>query len=326
MRLLVALALLSLPALAHEVRPAYLELREAGSDRWDVLFKVPGRGEDKRLRLRVKLPDDCVRTSPKKTSYTGAAFVDRFTIRSEGGLAGASITIEGLSTTMTDVLARVEHADGSTQIVRITPTTPSFTVEEAPGRFQVARTYLDLGIEHIVLGVDHLLFVLTLLLLIGRRGWRPLVGTITAFTIAHSLTLAAASLGTLRLPQQPVEAVIALSILFVAAEILRPQTPPTLARRSPWLIAFLFGLLHGLGFAGALTEIGLPHNAVPLALLFFNVGVEVGQLLFVAGVLAIVAVAGRAGARRAPRLRLATVYTIGAFASFWLIERVVAFA
>ena len=329
MRTLLVAVALCLPAArahAHEVRPAYLELREAG-DTWDVLFKVPARGSEKRMALRLRLPEDCERTGPVRTEFTGVAFVDRYAIRHPDDLSGSEIYIEGLSTTLTDVLVRVEREDGSTQVVRLTPDAPSFVVQTAPGWLQVAWIYLDLGIEHILLGIDHLFFVLTLLFLV--RGRRLLVQTITAFTVAHSLTLAAATLGFLYVPQQPVEAVIALSIVYVAAEALRPNDGQSLAQRRPWVVAFLFGLLHGLGFAGALTEIGLPQSAVPLSLLFFNVGVEVGQLLFVVAALCLLAAARRVGVKRAGALlwtRRAVVYAIGSMAAFWAVERVAGFA
>ncbi len=325
---ILVLATIAGPLYAHEMRPAYLELKEAGDGAWSVLFKVPARGPDKRLALYVRLPKDCERIGLLRTEYRRAAFIERSTIRRAGGLAGAEIYIEGLSTTLTDVLARVERADGTTQVVRLSPDSPSFIVGASPGWFQIARTYLDLGVEHILTGIDHLLFVLALLLLVTGVG--PLVKTITAFTIAHSLTLAAATLGVVHVAPQPVEAVIALSIVFVATELLRVRAgSPRLAQSRPWMIAFLFGLLHGLGFAGALNEIGLPENAIPLSLLFFNVGVEVGQLLFVGAVLGVLAVVKKLSVvppRAEAWLRLVTVYGIGACAAFWVIERVVGFA
>jgi hypothetical protein len=185
---------------------------------------------------------------------------------------------------MTDVLLRVERQDGAAQTHRLTPAAPSVVVTAAPGALAVAGTYLRLGIEHILLGFDHLLFVLALLILVGPN--RRLIGTVTAFTVAHSLTLAAATLGAVHLPAAPVEATIALSIAFVAAEIVHARRGVlSLTERKPWIVAFAFGLLHGLGFAGALAAVGLPQRAIPLALLFFNVGVEVGQLCFIAAVL-----------------------------------------
>jgi hypothetical protein len=248
-------------------------------------------------------------------------------------LAGAEIHVDGLSATLTDVLVRVQHLDGTAQTTRLTPGTPSFVVEAAPSRLQVARTYLHLGVEHILLGLDHLLFVLALLIVV--RGWRRVVGTITAFTAAHTLTLAAATLGYVHVPVQPVEATIALSIVFVAAEIVHARRGrPGLTERRPWMVAFTFGLLHGLGFAGALSEIGLPPSAIPLALLCFNVGVEVGQLLFIVCVAAAWAAAAvpfagpkqtELAPRRAAALEMSAAYAIGTVATYWVIDRSLAF-
>ena len=201
-------------------------------------------------------------------------------------MVGESIAVEGLSSTFTDVLVRLEDIAGTTQTERLTPTKTSFVVKATPGASEVAVTYLWLGIEHILLGFDHLLFVLALVILV--RQWARVVVTVTAFTVAHSITLAAATLGFVHVPGPPVEATIALSIMLVAAEIVNARRGhPSLTARWPWLVAFAFGLLHGFGFAGALREVGLPQHAIPLALLFFNLGVEVGQLAFVALVMAL---------------------------------------
>jgi hydrogenase/urease accessory protein HupE len=209
-------------------------------------------------------------------------------------------------------------------VARLLPERPRFVVEAPQDSAGVARTYLTLGVEHILAGVDHLLFVLALVLIVSNR--RRLLVTITAFTVAHSLTLAAATLGVVRVPQAPVEAVIALSIVFVAAEIIHGiQGQPGLTARAPWVVAFVFGLLHGLGFAGALAEVGLPSRAIPLALLFFNVGVELGQIIFVAAVWAILALVARASVPRHAWVRALPPYAIGAVAMFWVFERVLAF-
>jgi hydrogenase/urease accessory protein HupE len=251
--------------------------------------------------------------------------LERWRIQRAGGLEGQRIHIDGLASTKTDVLARVEHSNGVTQTARVLPHSPGFVVEAAPSGWQVSATYLTLGIEHILLGIDHLLFVLALVLLV--KGRKRLVGAITAFTLAHSITLAAATLGFVHVPGPPVEACIALSIVFVAAEIVRGRDgKPGLTERAPWVVAFTFGLLHGLGFAGALSEVGLPPRAIPLALLFFNAGVELGQLLFISGVLAI-AGAIRRLPRRAPAWGWRVVpYAVGGVAMFWVIERVAAFS
>jgi hydrogenase/urease accessory protein HupE len=241
---------------------------------------------------------------------------------------GHPIAIDGLSATMTDVLVRMEGLDTKTQTTRLTPSAPSFVVEAAPKATEVARTYLVLGVEHILLGIDHLLFVLALLILV--KGTRRLIWTVTAFTLAHSLTLAGATLGFVHVPGPPVEAAIALSIVFVAAEIVHSrQGMQGLTERFPWIVAFTFGLLHGFGFASALSEVGLPQTAIPLALLFFNVGVEIGQLLFIALVFAVIALARQVMRRFAVPQPLWTwrvaPYAIGSVAAFWFIQRIAAF-
>jgi len=322
---------------AHEVRPGYLELREVGGGNYDVLWKVPAK-DDRRLGLYVRLPDHCT-SSEAKSHFTGGAYLERWRSRCDEILTGSRIRIDGLSATRTDVLARVERADGTSQTVRLTPKEPAFTVSAAAGSREVIKTYFVLGVEHILLGIDHLLFVLALLFLV--RNWPRLIGTVTAFTVAHSLTLAAATLGWVQVAQAPVEAAIALSIVFVAAEVLHArQGHPGLAARMPWVVAFVFGLLHGFGFAGALREVGLPEHAIPLALAFFNIGVEAGQLLFIAVFFLLVWVSSQllparpaGGYRRvtsptwdtAGKLSLPAAYIIGTLASFWLIERTYGF-
>jgi hydrogenase/urease accessory protein HupE len=220
----------------------------------------------------------------------------------------------------------LERLDGTVQLERILPSQPSFTARASPGATEVARTYVIIGIEHILLGFDHLLFVLALVMIV--KSTRRLLVTITAFTVAHSITLSLATLGMLNVPGPPVEAVIALSIVFVASEIIHQrQGREGLASRKPWVVAFAFGLLHGLGFAGALAEVGLPENSIPLALLFFNIGVEIGQVLFIVAVLAIHRMLSKLLAGRFDLVRLAPVqaYVIGGLASYWLFERVFGF-
>ena len=324
----VLLAILATGASAHEVRPAYLELRETGPVTYEALWKVPGQGENMRLGLYVELPEGCTNLTPPRAAMAGSAFTERWTVTCTSGLIGGTIHIAGLMATMTDVLVRLERLDGTTQVTRLTPSAPSFVVEAAPRATQVAATYLVLGVEHILLGIDHLLFVLALLILV--TGTRRLVATVTAFTVAHSLTLAGATLGFVHVPGPPVEAIIALSIVFVALEIIRSrQGESGLTERFPWVVAFTFGLLHGFGFAGALSEVGLPQSAIPVALLFFNVGVELGQLLFIASVFAAIAFARRIMRRiAAPQPAWSwriLPYAIGSVAMFWVIERLAAF-
>ncbi len=319
----LALVVLGGAAGAHELRPGYLELRETAPDEFAMLWKVPARGEQ-RFGIRPALPARCTPASPPSGAFTDDAYVERTVVRCPGGLDGQTLAVDGLAATLTDVLVRVERQDGTSLTRRLTPAAPSVVLTAAPGGASVAVTYLRLGVEHILLGFDHLLFVLALLILVGPT--RRLVGTVTAFTVAHSLTLAAATLGLLHVPAAPVEATIALSIAFVAAEIVHArQGRVSLTEQRPWIVAFAFGLLHGLGFAGALAAVGLPPRAIPLALLFFNVGVEVGQLLFIAAVLAIGTLIRRLalpwprwGWRVAP-------WGIGTLAAYWTIERVAAF-
>jgi len=281
----------------------------------------------------VRLPKECS-GAPQHGSFVGGAFVEKWQAKCPGGLVGREISIDGLSATRTDVLARIERADGTSQTTRLTPEQVSFVVTAAPSALEVSKTYFVLGVEHILLGVDHLLFVLGLLFLVGN--WKQLVGTVTAFTVAHSITLAAATLGWVYAPQAPIEATIALSVMFVAAEILhRAQGRVGLAARAPWLVAFVFGLLHGFGFSGALREVGLPEKDIPLALLFFNVGVEVGQLLFIAAVVLLMSAVTRL--LRKPGhdehgpwhseslIRVPVAYAIGSIAAFWTVQRVVGF-
>jgi hydrogenase/urease accessory protein HupE len=250
--------------------------------------------------------------------------VQTWRVRAINGLADKEVQVVGLENTLSDALLRAEFADGRSFVQRLTPASPRVIVPAAPTSSQVAVTYLKLGVEHILLGFDHLLFVLGLMLLTADL--RRLIAAVTAFTAAHSITLALAALGFVHVPGAPVEATIALSLAFVAAEIIRDRHGQAgLAARAPWLVAFAFGLLHGFGFAGALSEIGMPAGHIPAALLFFNVGVEVGQLLFVAAVMA--AWKGVVAARLPlPRwAALAPPYLIGSLAMFWVFQRVSVF-
>ena len=322
--LVVLLAAFAGGAFAHEVRPAYLELRQTGPETYDALWKVPGQGENLRLGLYVEFSAGCTNVTQPRGSMANHAFTERWTVQCAGGLTGGTIHIAGLTATTTDVLVRVERLDGTTHVTRLTPSAPSFVVEASPSALEVARTYIVLGIEHILTGMDHLLFVLTLLL-ITRGGW-TLVKTVSAFTISHSLTLSAATLGFVHVPQQPVEAVIALSIVFVEAEIVqRSRGRVGLAARAPWVVAFTFGLLHGLGFAGGLSNAGLPQGHIPVALLFFSGGVEAGHLLFVATVLGVMALGRRMRVPLPPWAELVPPYAIGTVAMCWVIQRLAAF-
>jgi len=287
-----------------------------------VMWKVPAQG-DARLAVEVVFPPGTTQLAPPQRRQGDGAYVERWRVSRTGGLAGQTIAVDGIAGGVTDVIVRVEHQDGTSQVERLLPQRPQFTVKAATSTAQVAGSYLVLGVQHILRGVDHLLFVLALLLVV--RGGKRIVVTITAFTVAHSLTLAAATLGWVRVPGPPVEAMIALSIVFVAAEVVHGlRGRPGLTARAPWVVAFTFGLLHGFGFAGALAEVGLPQTAIPVALLMFNVGVELGQLLFVGVVLGARALLARLPVP--PRMAASLpAYVIGTVAMFWVIERVGSF-
>ena len=353
----LSLLFISAPCHAHWASPGYLQLEQTEETTYTVLWKVPTQA-GRPLKLTPILPQNCVEATPTSAYQAGTAFIQRWVTRCADGLIDQTISIEGLSNSLTDVLVRINRVNGTTQTERLTANRPSFSVLESPGWIDISQTYLVLGIEHILSGVDHLLFIFALLIIVS--GWRRLVATVTAFTLAHSLTLGAATLGFVFVPRPPVEAVIALSILFLAVEITRHQISfrpgkiilnaastdtysfhrqqsgvqkvgtrrrenQSLTYEWPWLVAFTFGLLHGFGFAGALTEVGLPENAIPLALLFFNLGVEVGQLLFVAGFLLLSWVFARLIPKRLRWMEVCAAYIIGAFAAYWTIERVVSF-
>lgn len=321
--LVMACAIWTSPAPAHEVRPAYLQLRETPTGELAVLWKTPMQGE-LRLALTPVLSGASEALTPIATRRAGNAAVQTWRLRLLEPLRGRTLSIDGLSGTLTDALVRIEFADGDTWAARLTPRAPEVRVPAVPGSSEVALSYFGLGVEHILLGIDHLLFVLALLLI--TRGTQRLVLTITAFTVAHSFTLALATLGFVRVPPAPVEAVIALSIVFVAAEIVRARRGESgLAARAPWIVAFTFGLLHGFGFAGALAEIGLPQGQIPLALLFFNVGVETGQLSFIAVVFAVIWPVRRANFTNPEWVGLMPPYAIGSVAMFWVLERIAAF-
>ena len=313
-------------AIAHEVRPAYLELTETLTDRYDVVWRTPVYA-GRRLPVVLQLPAGVSTVVEPRLREFVDSVVERRIVVVPGGLAGKRIEFVGLQATITDVLVRVQTRDGARSTTLVQSSRPWLEIAPARGSFAVAGAYLVHGIEHILLGYDHLLFVLALILIV--RNWRMLIATVTAFTIAHSITLALATLGVVHVPGPPVEAAIALSILLLACEIARTSAgQPSLTARWPWLIAFSFGLLHGFGFASALSEIGLPRGDIPLALFMFNLGVEIGQLAFIFAVLALLA-----AVRRIPvphsvirRTRPVATYAIGTLAAFWFVERIAGFA
>lgn len=312
-------------ARAHETRPAYLEINELAAGRYDVLWRTPLLS-GMRLPLALKFAEGTRNITEPALRELPDSLVERWLIELPGGLAGTRIDIVGLQATITDVLVRVQMQDGRSSATLVHPSQPWVEIATERGWLSLSGAYVRHGVDHILLGYDHLLFVLALLLIV--RQTRMLLWTITAFTLAHSITLALATLGIVHLPGPPLEASIALSILLLAGEIVRLQRGETsLTARWPWLIAFFFGLLHGLGFASALASIGLPRGDIPLALVAFNVGVELGQLAFIAAVLALFALARRLRLAAAIEryARPGAPYAIGILASFWFFERLAGF-
>jgi len=309
------------PAWAHEARPGFLELRETGPETYSLLWKKPTGGEVE-IQIAPVVPEGCRLVTPDRQQMTPGALIVRGTLQCRGGIAGKSLAIAGLEATISDVLVRVHHADGRLESHLLRPTSPAVTLGAATTGLERAGGYLQLGIQHIVLGVDHLLFVLGLLLIVRDR-WM-LVKTISAFTLAHSITLAIATHGYASAPLPPLNAAIALSILFLGPEIVRSWRGETsFTLRHPWVVAFAFGLLHGFGFASGLTALGLPQAEIPLALLLFNVGVELGQLAFVLLFL-LLERSFRVLEIDWPRWAEALPgYAVGSLGAFWTIQRAV---
>ncbi|MFZ9038953.1 MAG: HupE/UreJ family protein [Gammaproteobacteria bacterium] len=311
-------------ALGHELQPSSLELRQLTAERFEIIWRAPvyyRKPHPARLQLPANwqtLGEPTVRPLPD------AALHRRVVKVPSDAINGAVIRFIGLEATITDVFARFKWLDGTETTTIARPSQPWLEVVAQRNAWQVARDYTLLGIDHILSGFDHLTFVLALLLIVS--GARRLLITVTSFTIAHSITLAAATLGLMWVPGPPVEAVIALSILFLAGELVKVNRGlPSLTARNPWVVAFAFGLLHGFGFAGALGDIGLPQNEIALALLMFNVGVEIGQLLFIGAIFVMVLALRRLRLEWPAWVQQAPAYGIGGIAAFWLIERVAGF-
>lgn len=320
--LLVALGVLAgAPAVAHQFAPALLEIEELSADEAAVRWKQPAvrvQGS----QLRPVLPVECEGIGDPEVQKEGTGVRARWRIRCPGGLSGKSVGVEGIAGSQADVLLRITLRDGRRIRHVLKAEAPSFTIDADGSRTGVMRDYAALGVEHILLGWDHLLFVLALVLLVG---WgRPLVWTITSFTAGHSVTLALAALGVVHVPQAPIEAAIALSIYFLAVELASMRKGErTLTQRAPWTVASGFGLLHGLGFAGALAEVGLPTAEIPLALFSFNVGIELGQLAFVGAVLLVTAALRRLPVAWPRWARAVPAYGIGTMAVLWFLQRAV---
>lgn len=314
---------------ADEYRPAYLEFTQTNETTFDMLWKVPAKGQRKRLSLYVVLPTDVSTVSKARGAFIGGSYIERSTISRPGGLAGTEISIKGLERVSTDALVRIQRLDGTSETARLNSTTTSFVVKGAPQFWGVVNTYLVFGIEHILNGFDHLLFVACLIFIAGT--WRRIFVTITGFTLAHSITLTLAGLELVRLPIPPIEATIALSIVFLAREIALDRRD-TLTWRYPIAVSASFGLLHGFGFASALSDIGLPQTEIPASLLAFNIGVEIGQVLFVATILFVFWLISKGlkiiqsdSTDWLKKIERPAAYGIGSIAMLWTVERVSGF-
>ena len=316
---LLALCCAVAPAQADELRPGYIEFSQSGAQDWRLVWKAPMRSGVTPATQPV-LPTGCAIVGQPVRAMAALAVVTTANVRCSVAVAGKSIGLSSFSASQTDVLLRVAPLGRPVQAMRLTADAPMVVIEAKPDRWQVAKTYFVTGIDHIIFGYDHLLFVVALVLLLS--GLWTVAKAVTAFTVAHSITLIGTTLGFLGLPQRPVESVIALSILFLAVEIVKKNPDqPRLSERIPWVVAFGFGLLHGFGFAGALNEIGLPESDVPTALLAFNLGVEAGQLVIVIVTAAVLALLRRFVASMAPVAIRAATYGIGTISAYWFIER-----
>lgn len=310
---------------AHEVRPALLEVKELSPGVYDIMFKIPAIGNQV-IKLSTKFPDNFEPIGPVIPILKPGALVSRFTLKSTAGesLFGKEIFFEGLTSLQIDVLVTMEFADGSTISGIVQPKSPIFKVPDRGSTSQVAGSYFQMGVFHILSGTDHLLFVFALMLIVIN--YKKLLKTITAFTLAHSITLALAALGIVNVPSAPTEAIIALSIVFLSLEIINVKKGlPSITAKYPWSIAMIFGLFHGLGFAGALSEIGLPPHEIPIALLMFNLGVEAGQIMFLAVALLAKVLILKLSIPWPEWSWKVLPYAIGSLAAFWVLQRTLSF-
>lgn len=325
-RAFVAMALLIwlTPSFADELRPSYIELTEQSTGNWALLWKASTRSSIARTGT-ILLPENCRLNGDYKAKFSNGNVNRNAMLQCSGTLEGQTIGLLGLANSNTDALVRVKSLVSETIALRLTPAESRvlIPIRKQGASSNVAATYFGLGVEHILFGYDHFLFVLCLVLLLN--GWKRIAWTITAFTIAHSISLIGTTMGLFWLPQKPVEAIIALSIVFLAIEIIKSKPNQLrLSERNPWTVAFSFGLLHGFGFAGALAEIGLPSVDVPLAVLSFNLGVEIGQLLIVITALFSLAIIRKAWPGCIRTVNLFSAYLIGSLAMYWLIDRLFA--
>ncbi len=318
-RLLLAILLL-MPALqadAHRFAPSLLRLFEVADNEYQVIWKTPAQRVSE-VPLLPGFPAECMGASESPGSLEGTGVVSSWRLVCDTGLVGKAVAVTGLAENSASVLFSLETRDGLYYQSLLSGDKPDFVIPGEPTAWEVMREYSWLGAEHIWGGIDHLLFVFGLLLLVG---WgRRLVWTITAFTAGHSVTLSLVTLGWFEYPVALVEFMIALSIFMLALDLAR-RDGRGLFRRHPWWLAGGFGLLHGMGFAGALAEVGLPQSELPLALLFFNIGIELGQLAFIAAVAAIGALLSRVPLTGLPAWRAVPIYLLGSLSAMWCIER-----
>jgi len=316
--LVVAVAALATSAArSHPLAPALLELKENANGHVDVLWKrsslsVPGS------QIEPVAPPDCPVIEDTRVERQGVAVLLRWRIDcGEAGLVGRAVRVDGLGPAKIDTLVRIELADGRMIQRVLRRAEPDMIVPARASKWQVFLDYMKIGFDHILSGADHLLFVFGLFLLCAST--KPLIQTVTSFTVGHSITLSLAALGYANFPSGPIEVLIAASVLVLAVELARDEAKPTLMRRYPWPMALVFGLLHGLGFAGALREVGLPQGEIPLALFSFNVGIELGQLAFVLVLAACVPLVRRLPFAMPTRV---AVYAMGSMAAFWMFQRI----
>jgi len=299
---------------AHEVRPSYLQITESSDAKFDVVWKQPVL-EGKRLKIQPIFPEGCRETAPRDLRTTGATVTERYVVRCP--LTGGIITLKGLERTLTDAFVRIDYLSGAQKSGVIKPSAPNFDL--GSDKTFPAIDYIKIGVDHILYGWDHLLFVIGLVMLVSRR---QIIGVATAFTLAHSLTLALAAFGFLSLPTRPVEILIAMSIVLLAVEIIRKSRGGTsLATQKPYLISFVIGLIHGAGFASALSEIGLPKGTELIALLLFNLGVELGQIAIILLLLAGLWMAAKAIKNSRKPIEFVSAYLIGTIGMYWTVQR-----
>ena len=316
----VLLCLIGSAAHADELRPGYVEFTQVSAAKWTLVWKIPIKGGFTPFTKPI-LPEGCSIIGAQSRAISRESVITTSGVICKHGVAGRFIGVGDFIAAQSDVLVRVAPLGRPVQALRLTADQPRAQIRAKPSRFLVAQTYFRTGIDHILFGYDHLLFVVSLVLLLS--GFWTVLKAVTAFTVAHSLTLIGTTLGVVGLPQKPFESVIALSIMFMAAEILKRKPGELrLSQRIPWLVSFGFGLLHGFGFAGALKEIGLPESDVPTALVTFNLGVEAGQIIIVAVTIGLLAALRNCVANAEHQAVKLVTYAIGITASFWFIERI----